>query len=87
MREAGSTLAADTWSREVKVGGVGVSAGAAWLLWRGVWVSGAKTNQQQHNQALHPTAYSFARSSLRFRRRVSLVVVLLAHSVSGNLLV
>jgi len=28
----------------------------------------------QHNKALHPTAYSFARSSLRFRRRVSLVV-------------
>ncbi len=26
------------------------------------------------NKALHPTAYSFVRSSLRFRRRVSLVV-------------
>jgi len=37
---------------------------------------------KQHNKALHPTAYSFARSSLRFRRRVSLVVVLLARSVS-----
>ncbi len=32
-------------------------------------------NNKQHNKALHPTAYSFARSSLRFRRRVSLVVV------------
>jgi hypothetical protein len=33
-----------------------------------------KTSQQQHNKALHPTAYSFVRrsSSLRFRRRVSL---------------
>ena len=71
MHEAGSTLAAATWSREVKVGGVGVSAGAASWLWRGVWVSGAKTNQHQHNKALHPTAYSSARSSLRFRRRVS----------------
>ena len=30
------------------------------------------THQQQHNKALHPTAYSFVRSSLRFRRRVSL---------------
>jgi len=40
-----------------------------------------KTNQQQHNKALHPTAYSPAfRSQARFtsgfRRRVSLVVVL-----------
>jgi hypothetical protein len=40
----------------------------------------AETHQQQHNKALHPTAYSFvpfARASLRslrFRRRVSLVV-------------
>jgi hypothetical protein len=31
--------------------------------------------QQRYNKALHPTAYSFVRSSLRFRRRVSLVVV------------
>ena len=32
--------------------------------------------QHRHNKALHPTAYSFARraSSLRFQRRVSLVV-------------
>ena len=30
---------------------------------------------KQHNKALHPTAYSFVRSSLRFRRRVSLVVL------------
>jgi HKD family nuclease len=35
-----------------------------------------KTHQQPPNKTLHPTAYSFARrsSSLRFRRRVSLVV-------------
>jgi hypothetical protein len=37
--------------------------------------------QQQHNKTLHPTAYSFVRygrsslRSLRFRRRVSLVVI------------
>jgi hypothetical protein len=33
----------------------------------------ARTNQQPHNKALHPTAYSSVRrsSSLRFRRRVS----------------
>src|SRR5712692_10942482 len=33
------------------------------------------THQPQPNKALHPTAYSYARraSSLRFRRRVSLV--------------
>ena len=43
-----------------------------------------KLSNLQHNKALHPTAYSFvpcARSSLRslrFRRRVSLVVVLRA---------
>jgi hypothetical protein len=37
--------------------------------------SAGKTFQQQHNKALHPTAYSSVRSSLRFRRRVSLVVV------------
>ena len=36
-----------------------------------------RTDQQRPNKALHPTAYSFVRSSLRFRRRVSLVVVLL----------
>jgi hypothetical protein len=30
-----------------------------------------KASNKQHNKALHPTAYSFARSSLRFRRRVS----------------
>jgi hypothetical protein len=34
-------------------------------------------NQQRQNKALHPTAYSSVRrsSSLRFRRRVSLVVL------------
>ncbi len=37
--------------------------------------------QAKHNKALHPTAYSFGfplvpRPSLRFRRRVSLVVIL-----------
>ena len=31
MREAGSTLAADTWSREVKVGGVGFAGGRGLL--------------------------------------------------------
>ncbi len=50
--EAGSTLTADTWSREVKVGVVGVLAGAASWLWRGVWVSRAQPNQQQHNKIL-----------------------------------
>jgi hypothetical protein len=41
----------------------------------------AETHQQRANKALHPTAYSsvpFARASLRslrFRRRVSLVVI------------
>ena len=35
-----------------------LAAGAACSLWRGVWVSGGETNQQQHNQALHPTARS-----------------------------
>jgi hypothetical protein len=44
------------------------------------------TTQHRHNKALHPTAYSFARrsSSLRFRRRVSLVVLLLASIVSST---
>ncbi len=32
--------------------------GAACSLWRGVWRSRGKTNQQQHNKALHPTARS-----------------------------
>ena len=81
MREAGSTLAADIWLGEVKVGGVGLFVAVACSLWRGVWVFGRAAKQQRHNKALHPTAYSFvpfARSSLRslrFRRRVSLVVV------------
>jgi hypothetical protein len=35
-----------------------------------------ETQQPQDNKALHPTAYSSARSSLRLQRRVSLVVVL-----------
>ena len=56
--EEGSTLAAGRWSCELTFGVVGVSAGAARSLWRGVWRSGRKTNQQQHNQALHPTARS-----------------------------
>ncbi|MEH2455463.1 hypothetical protein [Nostoc sp.] len=30
--------------------------------------------QPQPNKALYPTTYSFARSSLRFRRRMRLVV-------------
>jgi len=58
MRGGRSTLAADTWSCEAIFGVVGVSAGAACSLWRGVWVSEAETNQQQHNKALHPTARS-----------------------------
>jgi len=33
-------------------------AGVVWSLWRSVRVRGAKTNQQQHNKALHPTARS-----------------------------
>ncbi len=32
-------------------------------------------DNKQHNKALHPTAYSSVRSSLRFRRRVRLGVV------------
>ena len=32
----------------------------------------AVASLQQQNKALHPTAYSSVRSSLRFRRRVSL---------------
>jgi len=51
----------------------------------GKLVSGAASRCFQlpmthHNltyEALHPTAYSFVRSSLRFRRRVILVVSLL----------
>ncbi len=43
-----------------------------------------KLSNLQHNKALHPTAYSFARSSLRFRRRVSLVVVLLARGLAES---
>jgi hypothetical protein len=39
-------------------------------------------HQQRHNKALHPTAYSSVRSSLRFRRRVSLVVLSLARGVA-----
>ena len=41
-----------------KLPALGLSAGAACSLWRGVWVSVIETNQQQHNKALHPTAYS-----------------------------
>ena len=41
-----------------KLAASALSAGAAWLLWRGVWVRVAETNQQQHNKALHPTARS-----------------------------
>ncbi len=41
-----------------------LAAGAASRLWRGVWVSEARPNQQHHNKALHPTAYSFAPSFL-----------------------
>ena len=47
-------------------------------------------NQHRQNKALHPTAYSFvpyARASLRslrFRRRVSLVVVLLARGLNAR---
>ncbi len=58
MREAGSTLAAGRWLHGAIFAGAGVSAGAACSLWRGVWVSDGETNQQQHNQALHPTARS-----------------------------
>ena len=47
-------------------------AGTAWLS---LLSRRLQLTQQQHNKALNPTAYSFARSSLRFRRRVSLVVV------------
>ncbi len=46
-------------------------SGQGWWMAR---QAGRETYQLQHNKALHPTAYSFARSSLRFRRRVSLVV-------------
>jgi len=52
-----------------------LSEGVARSPWRSVWVSAGETKQQQHNKALHPTAYSSVRSSLLFRRRVSLVVV------------
>ena len=76
------------WSLEASRFGHGVAAsavsvGADCSSWRGVWVAEPKEIIQQHNQALHPTAYSlrsFARASLRrsgFRRRVSLVVLLL----------
>ncbi len=80
MREDGSTLAADTCSGGMIFGGVGLVGGRGSLaLARRFGLSAAETNQQQHNKALHPTAYSlrFGRSSLRsgFRRRVSLVVV------------
>ncbi len=33
VRETGSTLAADTWSREIEFGGVGVFVAAACSLW------------------------------------------------------
>jgi len=39
------------------------------------------TLKQRHNKALHPSVYSFARSSLRFWRQVSLVVGLLSSLV------
>jgi hypothetical protein len=45
--------------------------------WRVARQAAAQTPQQRPNKAMHPTAYSFVRSSLRFRRRVSLIVVLL----------
>ncbi len=55
---------------------MGFGSGAARSWARQV---GCESHQLQHNKALHPTAYSFARrsSSLRFRRRVSLVVMCL----------
>jgi hypothetical protein len=51
-------------------------------------VAHPETDQQQQNKALHPTAYSFVRCgrsslrSLRFRRRVSLVVRRLARRLN-----
>ena len=42
------------------------------------------TRKRPHNKALHPTAYSSVRSSLRFRRRVSLVVVPLRPALQHN---
>ena len=41
----------------------------------------SKAAKQQHNKTLHPTAYSFVRSSLRFQQRVNLVVVLRRHTL------
>ena len=59
-----------------------------WRRFSSVQTAAVATHQRQHNKALHPTAYSFARSSLRFRRRVSLVVrlvrQLLLSSKAGN---
>ncbi len=71
--------------------------GAAWLLWSKSSVASVSattaTHQQRANKALHPTAYSFvpfARASLRslrFRRRVSLVVRPHARGLTGSVII
>ena len=47
-------------------------------------MSRSGATNKQHNKSLHPTGYSFVRSSLRFRRRVSSGVVRRA-SAAGKL--
>lgn len=47
-------------------------------------LNSGKGNRHRHNKALHPTTHSFARSSLRFLRRVSLVVGPLVGETTAN---
>jgi len=72
-RGSRSTPVAGRWSLRAQLGVVGVLVGAASWLWRGVWASAGKMYQQQHNQALHPTARSVVVFPA-FRLRSNLVV-------------
>ncbi len=58
MREGGSTLAADMSRRESIFGGVGCVGGRGLVALARRLAFEGKTNQQQHNKALHPTARS-----------------------------
>ncbi len=63
LRPLGCLVMAVLWPLEIggvksKLAASALAVGAALRLWRGVWVLAGETNQQQHNQALHPTARS-----------------------------
>jgi len=83
MREGRSTLAADMSRRELIFGGVGVFGGRGLfaLARRLVFGWRNKSNSSTTRRCTRPPTASLLRSfltsSLRFRRRVSLVVVLL----------